>query len=36
MLTAQNLVIKEIFGDYNLSPFDIENSPRLILVAEKK
>jgi len=36
MLTAQDLLIKEIFGDYNLSAFDIENSPRLILVAEKK
>jgi len=36
MLTAQDLIIKEIFGDYNLSPFDIEKSPRLILVAEKK
>ncbi len=31
-----NLKIEATFGDYNLSPFDIENSKRLILIARKK
>jgi 2-polyprenyl-3-methyl-5-hydroxy-6-metoxy-1,4-benzoquinol methylase len=35
MFAACGLQIKEIFGDYHLSPFNPEKSPRLILVAEK-
>jgi len=31
-----NLTIDAIFGDYDLHPFDLENSDRLILVARKK
>jgi len=31
-----NLSIDAIFGDYDLNPFDLENSDRLILVARKK
>jgi len=31
-----NLKIIAIFGDYDLNPFDLENSDRLILVARKK
>lgn len=27
--------IKQIFGDYNLNPFKLESSPRLILIAQK-
>jgi SAM-dependent methyltransferase len=32
---AHGLKIQETFGDYELSPFDIKNSPRLILIAQK-
>ncbi len=32
---AANLKIESTFGDYNLNPFDNENSDRLILVARK-
>ncbi|MEJ6735723.1 MAG: class I SAM-dependent methyltransferase [Flavobacteriales bacterium] len=31
-----NLTIDAIFGDYDLNPFELENSDRLILVARKK
>jgi SAM-dependent methyltransferase len=31
-----NLKIESTFGDYNLNPFDLDNSDRLILVARKK
>ena len=31
-----NLVCKEVFGDYTLNYFDKQRSPRLILVAQKK
>lgn len=31
-----NLTIESIFGDYDLNPFNINNSDRLILVAKKK
>ena len=30
-----NLKIESTFGDYNLNPFDLENSDRLILIAKK-
>jgi SAM-dependent methyltransferase len=35
MFAACRLQIKESFGNYQLSPFNPEKSPRLILVAEK-
>ena len=35
-IKVANLKIEAIFGDYNLNPFDIDNSDRLILVAKKK
>ena len=35
MFTRNQLKIKHSFGDYKLSPFDKENSSRLILIAEK-
>lgn len=31
-----NLIIDDIFGDYNLAPFNINTSDRLILIARKK
>ena len=31
-----NLVCKEIFGDYSLNYFDKQRSPRLILIAQKQ
>ena len=31
-----NLTIDTIFGDFNLNPFDIDSSDRLILIARKK
>jgi SAM-dependent methyltransferase len=36
MLSFQNMQILEVFGDYNLSPYDIRKTPRLIIVAKKK
>jgi SAM-dependent methyltransferase len=35
MFAAQNLHIEAVHGDYRLSPFDAQTSPRLILVARK-
>lgn len=35
MIDESGLKIKHIFGDYNLNPFDENNSNRLILVLEK-
>ena len=35
MLALCGLEIEQRFGDYELSPFDVERSPRLILVARK-
>ncbi len=36
MLSYQGLVVRELFGDYDFSRFHIRNTPRLILIAEKK
>lgn len=36
MLSYQHLQIKEVFGDYQLNRYDINHSPRLIIVAQKK
>ncbi|MDR3712212.1 MAG: methyltransferase domain-containing protein [Puia sp.] len=35
MFSYHGLQIQEIFGDYNLGPYDINLSPRLLLVAKK-
>ncbi|MCW5916371.1 MAG: class I SAM-dependent methyltransferase [Ferruginibacter sp.] len=35
MLAYRGLQIKEIFGDYQLNPYSLYQSPRLILLAEK-
>jgi SAM-dependent methyltransferase len=36
MLSFQNMQVLEIFGDYNLVPYDIRKTPRLIIIAKKK
>jgi SAM-dependent methyltransferase len=36
MFSAHGLHIREVFGDYQLSAFDIDHSPRLILIAWKE
>jgi SAM-dependent methyltransferase len=36
MFEKNGLVITEVFGDYALGSFNIEESPRLIMVAQKK
>ena len=35
MFAAHGLQIQDTFGDYELGPFTIKNSPRLILIAQK-
>jgi len=35
MLSFNNMQIQEVFGDYNLSNYEVKNSPRLIIVAKK-
>ncbi len=35
MFAYQKMQIKEIYGDYNLNPYDLYKSPRLIMIAEK-
>jgi SAM-dependent methyltransferase len=35
MTNRGGLVIKEVFGDYDLKPFDIRQSHRLIMIAQK-
>lgn len=35
MLTQQSFVVKSIFGDYNLTTFAPQTSPRVILIAQK-
>lgn len=36
MLSFQSLQVQEVFGDYQLSPYHLKNTPRLIIVARKK
>ncbi len=36
MLSYQNMQVMEIFGDYNLDPYDVRKTPRLITVSRKK
>ncbi|MEO8820235.1 MAG: class I SAM-dependent methyltransferase, partial [Ginsengibacter sp.] len=35
MLSSQKMQVKEVFGDYNFNKYDLQNSPRLIIVAKK-
>ncbi len=35
MLANQGLKVQEVFGDYQLAPYDLHNSPRLIIIAVK-
>ncbi len=36
MFNANGLKVYKVFGDYNFSSYDEKNSPRLIIIAEKK
>jgi hypothetical protein len=35
MLSSANMKIVQVFGDYQLNQFDVQNSPRLIVLAQK-
>ena len=35
MLAFQKMQVKEVFGDYNLAPYDVRKTPRMIVVATK-
>jgi SAM-dependent methyltransferase len=36
MLSFQNMQVLEVFGDYNLNPYDVRKTPRMIIAARKK
>ena len=36
MLAYQGMQVKEVFGDYALGRYDVQRSPRMIVIAEKK
>lgn len=36
MLSYQLLQVQDVFGDYELSPYHLKNTPRLIIIARKK
>ncbi|MFI5187096.1 MAG: class I SAM-dependent methyltransferase [Chitinophagales bacterium] len=36
MLSFQKMQVIEVFGDYNLAPYDVRKTPRLIVIARKK
>lgn len=36
MLAFQKMQVLEVFGDYNLSPYDVKKTPRLIIVSRKR
>lgn len=36
MLSFQNMQVIEVFGDYNLNPYDVRKTPRLIIAAGKR
>jgi SAM-dependent methyltransferase len=36
MLSFQQMQVIEVFGDYNLDPYDVRKTPRLIVIARKK
>lgn len=35
MLSFQGLQIQDVFGDYQFGPYDVNNSPRMIIIARK-
>lgn len=35
MLAYQNIQVKEVFGNYNLQPYHVRNTPRMILIGQK-
>lgn len=35
MMSFQGLQVRSIYGDYNLGPYDVRKTPRMIIVAEK-
>lgn len=35
MLAYQNMQVQEVFGDYHLSHYDVQKSPRMIIIAKK-
>jgi 2-polyprenyl-3-methyl-5-hydroxy-6-metoxy-1,4-benzoquinol methylase len=35
MLAFQNMQVVEVFGDYNLAPYDVRKTPRMIIIAKK-
>ena len=35
MLSFQGMQVQEVFGDYHLSKYDLNKSPRLIIIAKK-
>jgi SAM-dependent methyltransferase len=36
MLAFQNMQVREVFGGYELQPYDIRKTPRMIILAKKK
>ena len=36
MLSYQGLQVQEVFGNYQLEPYDTKNTPRLIIIATRK
>ena len=36
MLSFQKMQVADVFGDYQLQPYDIQKKPRMIVIAEKK
>jgi hypothetical protein len=36
MLTAQDMQVQQVFGNYELQPYDSKHSPRLLIIAQKK
>lgn len=35
MLSFQHMQVQEVFGDYQLNPYDVRKTPRMIIVAKK-
>jgi hypothetical protein len=36
MLSYQNMQVTAVFGNYDLQPYDLHKTPRMILLAKKK
>jgi hypothetical protein len=35
MFSYHGLQLQEVYGDYHLAPYDVQSSPRLIMIARK-